>query len=62
MELMKEPYQHPVMQVLSINRAVPILAASYLKQVDAESGGDIDPNTEVETGLSRQFGFDEFDY
>ena len=50
------------MQVLSINRAVPILAASYLKQVDAESGGDIDPNTQVETGLSREFGFDEFDY
>lgn len=47
---------------MPINKAVPILAASPFVTSEPESGGDIDPNTQVETGLSRQFGFDEFDY
>ena len=63
MEVMKKkPYQQPVTQELLITRAVPLLAASPFNEVDAESGGDIDPGTEVDTGLIREFEFDdEFD-
>ena len=59
---MKKIYQQPVTWVLPINKAVPVLAASPFVTSEPESGGDIDPNTQVETGLSREFGFDEFDY
>jgi hypothetical protein len=59
---MKKPYQHPVTQELLITKAVPILAASPFQEMDTESGGDIDPNTEVETGLGSEFIFDDLDF
>lgn len=57
---MKRPYQHPLMQVLPIPRAVLMLAASPLVEVETEPGGDIDPGTEVDTGLARDFDFTDF--
>ena len=58
----KKPYQHPVTRVLLITRAAPLLTASPFITEDPESGGDIDPNTEVDTGLGREFDFDIIDW
>ena len=58
-EFMKKPYQHPVMQVLPIIRAVPILAASPFQELDS-SPGDVDPNTQIDTGLARELGLDDY--
>jgi hypothetical protein len=46
------------MQVLPIIRAVPMLAASPYEILDSQSG-DIDPNTQVDTGLGREFDFND---
>ena len=59
---MKKPYQRPVTQVLPIIRAVPMLAASPFQELES-SPGDIDPNTQIDTGLAREFDFDDdFDF
>jgi len=54
MKYMKKIYQQPVTRVLLI-KAVPLLSGSYFQEGDTGDGGGIDPNTEVETGLSRSF-------
>ena len=53
MKQMKKTYQQPVTRELLI-KAVPLLAGSYLQEGETENGGEIDPNTEVDTGLSRR--------
>ena len=59
---MKKPYQRPVTQVLPIIRAVPLLAASPFIEENPVPG-DIDPNTQIDTGLAREFDFDDdFDF
>ena len=58
-EFMKKPYQHPVMQVLPIHRAVPMLAASPFQELES-SPGDVDPNTQIDTGLARELGLDDY--
>jgi hypothetical protein len=47
------------MQVLPIHRAVPILAASPFQELESSSG-DVDPNTQVDTGLARELGLDDY--
>ena len=54
---MKRPYQHPVTRELPIIRAVPLLAASPFAELETEPG-DVDPGTQVDTGLGREFDFD----
>ena len=49
------------MQELLITRVAPLLAGSFFNEVDPDSGGDIDPNTQVDTGLIREFDVD-FDF
>lgn len=49
---MKKTYQQPVTRELLI-KAVPLLAGSYLQEGETENGGGIDPDTEVDIGLSR---------
>jgi hypothetical protein len=51
---MKKLYQQPVTRELLI-KAAPVLTGSYLQEGETGNGGGIDPNTEVETGLSRSF-------
>ena len=51
---MKKIYQQPVTRELLI-KAVPLLAGSYLQEGETENGGEIDPDTEVDTGLSRRY-------
>ena len=57
---MKKKYQKPVTGELPYE-AAPLLAGSYLREAETENGGGIDPDTEVETGLSRNslWGDDE---
>ena len=55
---MKKTYQRPVTQVLPIIRAVPMLATSPFTLEEPESG-DVDPNTQIGDGLSREFDFDD---
>ena len=50
---MKKTYQQPVTRELLI-KAVPLLAGSYLQEGETENGGEIDPDTEVDTGLTRR--------
>lgn len=50
---MKKTYQQPVTRELLI-KAVPLLAGSYLQEGETENEGGIDPDTEVNTGLSRR--------
>ena len=52
--MMKKPYQQPVTQELPLAWAVP-LTTSHFIEGDTESGGGIDPGTEIDTGLSRDF-------
>ena len=47
------------MQVLPIIRAVPMLAASPLQELES-SPGDVDPNTQIDTGLARELGLDDY--
>lgn len=51
---MKKTYQQPVTRELLI-KAVPLLAGSYLQEGETENGEGIDPDTEVDTGLSRRY-------
>lgn len=53
MKQMKKTYQQPVTRELLI-KAVPLLAGSYLQEGETENGGEIDPDTEVDTGLTRR--------
>jgi hypothetical protein len=53
MKQMKKTYQQPVTRELLI-KAVPLLAGSYLQEGETENGEGIDPDTEVDTGLSRR--------
>ncbi len=55
---MKKTYQQPVTRELLI-KAVPLLAGSYLQVGETENGGGINPDTEVDTGLSRYNVWDE---
>ena len=50
---MKKKYQRPITRELLI-KAVPLMAGSYFKEGETANGGGIDPNTEVNTGLSRR--------
>lgn len=50
---MKKTYQQPVTRELLI-KAVPLLAGSYFQEGETENGGGINPDTEVNTGLSRR--------
>lgn len=50
---MKKTYQQPVTRELLI-KAVPLLAGSYFQEGVTENGGEINPGTEVNTGLSRR--------
>jgi len=52
MKQMKKTYQQPVTRELLI-KAVSLLAGSYLQEGETENGGGIDPDIEVDTGLSR---------
>ena len=52
MKQMKKTYQQPVTMEL-LTEAVPLLAGSYLQEGETENGGGIDPDTEVDIGLSR---------
>ena len=63
MKLMKKKYQRPITRELLI-KAVPLMAGSYFIVGETENGGGIDPNTEVNTGLSRRYNTwdDEEDY
>lgn len=63
MKLMKKTYQRPITRELLI-KAVPLMAGSYFRVGETENGGGIDPNTEVNTGLSRRYNTwdDEEDY
>jgi hypothetical protein len=54
MKQMKKTYQQPVTRELLI-KAVPLLAGSYLQEGETENGGGIDPDTEVDTDLSRRY-------
>lgn len=56
MKQMKKTYQQPVTRELLI-KAVPLLAGSYLLEGETGNGGGIDPDTEVDTGLSRRNNF-----
>lgn len=47
------------MQVLPIHRAVPMLAASPFQELES-SPGDVDPNTQIDTGLAREWGLDDY--
>lgn len=58
---MKKPYQQPVTQELPINWAVPLLTGSPFIEAETESGGGVDPITEIDTGLSRDFGIGDND-
>ena len=53
MKQMKKTYQQPVTRELLI-KPDPLLAGSYLQERETEDGGGIDPDTEVDTGLSRR--------
>lgn len=55
---MKKTYQQPVTRELLI-KAVPLLAGSYLQVGETENGGGINPDTEVDTGLSRYNVWDD---
>ena len=55
---MKKTYQQPVTRELLI-KAVSLLAGSYLQEGETANGGGIDPDTEVDTGLSRSSIWDE---
>lgn len=63
MKLMKKTYQRPITRELLI-KAVPLMAGSYFREGETEYCGGIDPNTEVNTGLSRRYNTwdDEEDY
>jgi hypothetical protein len=58
MKQMKKTYQQPVTRELLI-KAVSLLAGSYLQEGETANGGGIDPDTEVDTGLSRSSIWDE---
>jgi hypothetical protein len=58
MKQMKKTYQQPVTRELLI-KAVPLLAGSYLQVGETENGGGINPDTEVDTGLSRYNVWDD---
>ena len=51
---MKKTYQQPVTRELLI-KAVPLLAGSYLQEGETENGGGINPDIEVDAGLSRRY-------
>lgn len=53
MKQMKKTYQQLVTRELLIE-AVPLLAGSYLQEGETENGGGINPDTEVDAGLSRR--------
>ena len=53
MKQMKKTYQQPVTEEL-LSEAVPLLAGSYFQEGVTENGGGINPDTEVNTGLSRR--------
>ena len=55
---MKKPYQHPVTRELLITGAVPLMAGSPFNIVDPEPGESVDPGTQVDTGLGREYDFD----
>ena len=54
MKLMKKIYQKPAAWEL-LSQTVPLLAGSYVSVGETESGGGVDPDTEVDTGLSRHY-------
>lgn len=54
MKQMKKTYQQPVTRELLI-KAVPLLAGSYLQEGETENGGGINPDIEVDAGLSRRY-------
>jgi len=58
MKQMKKTYQQPVTRELLI-KAVSLLAGSYLQEGETVNGEGIDPDTEVDTGLSRSSIWDE---
>lgn len=55
---MKKRYQQPDTGEL-LYEAAPLLVNSYFREAETENGGGIDPDTEVETGLSRNSLWDD---
>jgi hypothetical protein len=58
--MMKKKYQRPVTRELLLTKAVPLVAASPFRIEDLIPSGEVDPTTEVETGLSRDFDLDAY--
>lgn len=59
---MKKEYMKPEQCVVVLRQSQPLLTTSPFKEGESELGEGIDPGTEVETGLSRDFDADsDFD-
>jgi hypothetical protein len=55
MKYMKKRYQQPITGEL-LYEADSLLVGSPFKEVETENGGGIDPDTQVDEGLSRRRG------
>jgi hypothetical protein len=60
---MKKEYMKPEVCVVVLRQSQMLLAGSPFTEMNSESGGGIDSDTKVDTGLSRVFDIDDdFDF